>query len=88
MGTNRLNWIAVVFLTVFLTGCYRSSPDLRVDPSHETPTAGGPEVLKQIGPNAKIVTGEPATTASDDPTAEDAKTAEDRTGAVAVKMEY
>ena len=88
MATNRLRWAMTIFLTVFLTGCYRSSPELRVNPSHETPAAGGPEVIKEIGPNAKIVTGEPATTASEDPTEEDAKTAEDRTGAVAVKMEY
>ena len=88
--------IAVSLIVLVLAGCRKASPpELRI-------ASGMPDAVKQasvervepvnekvvgnLGPNAKIVTGVPAT--AEDKSQATAPTPEDDPGAVAVKMEY
>ena len=88
----------LIFLVALgLSGCRESaSPDLRIEEHAKdslrqvnSQTADtNTEVVKDLGPNAKVVTGVPATTIEQDKNQPDAQPAKDKPGAVAVKMEY
>ena len=90
---NHLRLFLSIFLIALLAGCRQETPGLRVEKQAsdavktlDTSSSGGPEVIKEIGPNTQVVTGEPVM-ASDEKTA-DAQTAKDKTGAVAVKTQF
>ena len=89
--------ILMPLLVFSLTGCRAQRPDLKVDTSAEKVLDGGHPVIvpnevnaaqteRDLGGNVKVVTAEPAIT--DEEKEGDVSTAEDKTGAVAVKMEY
>ena len=75
-------WL-IFFVVLGLVGCRKAgSPDLRVEKN----TLDSMQVVKDLGSNAKIVTGVPAIVEDKhDLAAEDPK---DKPGAVALKMEY
>ena len=76
--------LLTMFVAVGLAGC-RQKPYLKMENRSETGNSAG----SAIGaPDVKVVTGEPApkTEASESDAVAD--TAKDKTGAVAVKMEY
>ncbi len=81
--TRRLALILMVF---WLAGCREQGPDLRIAQKTGDSVESEPTVIKQIGENVKIVTGEPAI--AEDKSEENTLPLEDKPGAVAVKMEY
>ena len=102
-GAKQHTLLFLAVLLAFATaGCKETGPaEVRIDTrSGEVMETTGPSasadgtdagMVQKIGPNAKVVGGEPAAVSEDredEQSAEDAKTAEDKTGAVAVKMEY
>ena len=100
MSNTRKSHLVLLFLLALVpVGCKEQAPELRVQNASgdavdkqgaQSAETGEAEVVQDLGPNAKIVGGEPATIVEEHEEAEaaDAKTAEDKTGAVAVKMEY
>ena len=95
MTIDRVAVFLGIFLVVVTAGCGRRDVEIRTDASKEvvwkvdpsSKEANGPEVIKEVGPNTTVVTGEPATT-SENETEDAATTAEDKPGAVAVKTSY
>ena len=89
--------VAVSLVVLALAGCKRAvAPELRIqsgipDAVRQVSTEGvnpaNETVVKNLGPNAKIVTGVPAT-AEEDKSQVLAPTPKDDPGAVAVKVEY
>ena len=103
MKFNHLNRAIpglIVVLVLTLSGCREQSPSLRIQAegadgiqstSHaQAPSATEPkpEVMEQINANTQVVTGVPATAEDKEDKPTDGKTAEDKTGAVAVQMQY
>lgn len=86
--------LAVVLAVFWLAGCRESNSDLRIEQKSVDSVRGSavntanttPKVIKDVGSNVKIVTGEPATVP--DKQEENAEPLKDKPGAVAVKMEY
>lgn len=93
---RKFTWTFLVLCIVGMTGCRQERPDLKIDAKSEKAVnevlPSGPEehnaaqTEQDLGHNVKVVTAEPATT--DEGKEGDVPTAEDKTGAVAVKMEY
>ncbi len=93
LPVNRISsLLSIVLLAGVMAGCQESGPNLRVEKKAgdavKSAGNGSGESLQGVKPlseNIKIVTGEPAIKSEED--AGD-KAAKDKTGAVAVKMEY
>lgn len=85
MYSHQKQFIVAVLLALGLVGCRETPPNLRVDvKSGDTVTPV--EEAQSTGTEVKVVTGENATIEED--RKEEGMTGEDKTGAVAVKMEY
>jgi len=93
LPVNRISsLLGIILLAGVIAGCQESGPNLRVEKKAgdavklaENGSGESSQVVKYLSENTKIVTGEPAIKSEED--ASD-KVAKDKTGAVAVKMEY
>ncbi|MBI2095243.1 MAG: hypothetical protein HYT89_03650 [Candidatus Omnitrophica bacterium] len=94
---QRCRGLLLVLLSlVAVAGCRQENTELRVEGKSGdavkapdvSSQAVGPEVIQEIDPNTKVVAGEPAVTSDEKEAGAEGTTAEDKTGAVAMKMEY
>ena len=84
-------WLTV-FVVLALAGCGRTTtPGLRIEKNATDsmhPADDNSQTVKELGNNAEIVTGVPATTTKEDGSGAATEDPKDKPGAVAVKMEY